>query len=82
MTQPVTPKFTSSQIMGRNWSDSNQLAASQYVNMDDIKAKTASGEYQIVDNISPKAKSDVWEKSGVIRECGNNGSGFVASKNL
>lgn len=32
--------------------------------MDDLKTKTASGEYKIVDNKSLKAKMDFREKSG------------------
>ena len=49
--------------------------------MDDIKSKIASGEYQIVDNTSSRAKSDVWEKFGVIKDCENNVvSGFAACK--
>ncbi len=36
--------------------------------MDDIKAKLASEEYQLVDKTSLKSKSDIWEKFGVIIE--------------
>ena len=46
--------------------------------MDDIKAKIASGGHQIVDNMLLKAALDVWEKSGVVRHCENNVSGFPA----
>lgn len=52
-----------------------------YSKMDDIKAKEASGEYVLVDNTSSRAKSDVWEKFGVIREDENNiFNGFAARK--
>ena len=49
--------------------------------MDDIKSKIASGECQIVDNTSSRAKSDVWDKFGVIKNSENNiVSGFAACK--
>ncbi len=37
--------------------------------MDDIKAKLASEEYQLVNNTSLRTKSDISEKSGVIIVC-------------
>ncbi len=36
--------------------------------MDNIKAKLASREYQLVDRTKSRTKSDVWEKFGVITE--------------
>ncbi len=36
--------------------------------MDDIKAKLASGEYQLVNKTSSRTKLDFWEKFGVIIE--------------
>ena len=49
--------------------------------MDDIKAIVARGGYQIMFNTSSKAKSDVWEDSGALKEYENNTvSVFAACK--
>lgn len=48
-----------------------------YIRMEDIKARTASGENHIFDNLSLGAKSDVWEEFGVTTDCENNVSSFV-----
>ncbi|MED6251304.1 hypothetical protein ATANTOWER_027699 [Ataeniobius toweri] len=49
--------------------------------MEGIRAKIASGDYQIMDNTSPKAKSDIWKKFGGNRDHANDMvSGFAACK--
>lgn len=50
--------------------------------MDAVKAKLASGAYQIVENQSLTAKLVVWKKCGLIRDNESNViNGFAACKN-
>ena len=47
----------------------------------EIKAKLVSGEYEIVDNPSSRARSDVWEKFGMVQDQENNiVSGYAVCK--
>ncbi|KAL7402160.1 hypothetical protein ABVT39_010671 [Epinephelus coioides] len=49
--------------------------------MDDIKSKLVSGEYEIVDNKLSRAKSDIWEKFGLLQDQENNiVSGYAVCK--
>ncbi len=37
--------------------------------MDDMEAKSAGEEYQLVDKTQSRTKPEVWEKFGTIIEC-------------